>query len=217
MLKNHQRVRVKMWPSHYDLNVSRESLIKLEQYQALLFKWQKAINLVSPKTLQESGVRHFADSVQLEQYIPESVKSIMDWGSGGGFPGSVLAIIRPDIAFTLVESDDRKCQFIRTVSRETSATMRIENERIEDFVARCEVVPDLITARALKPVEVLLDYAAPLLSIRPDFQMLLLKGENAGVEIDAALGRYDFQVQSWPSITNPEASILLISNISIKL
>ena len=73
-----------MWPKEFDLDVSRESLEKLKQYQALLFKWQKAINLVSPKTLQESGVRHFADSAQLSQYIPEGINSVMDWGSGAG-------------------------------------------------------------------------------------------------------------------------------------
>ena len=82
-----------MWPDSLGINVSRESLEKLERYQALLLKWQKAINLVSPKTLQESGVRHFADSVQLSQYIPEDTKAVMDWGSGAGFPGRFLPLL----------------------------------------------------------------------------------------------------------------------------
>lgn len=205
-----------MWPKDFDLDVSRESLEKLEQYQALLFKWQKAINLVSPKTLQESGVRHFADSVQLVCYIPAHVKVVMDWGSGAGFPGAVLAIVRPELDFTLVESDERKCQFLRTVSRETSATMRIENARIEDVVEDCEDVPDLITARALKSVQVLLNYVWPLIEKKPALQLLLLKGEAVQQELDEAWAHYDFDVQTWPSVTNSLASIILLSGIRKK-
>ena len=202
-----------MWPEKFDLNVSRESLEKLEQYQALLFKWQKAINLVSPKTLQESGVRHFADSVQLSQYIPGGVSSVMDWGSGGGFPGAVLAIDNPEIDFALVESDERKCQFLRTVSRETSATMRIENARIEDVVSECDGVPDLITARALKSVQTLLDYAWPLIERKSSLRLLLLKGESVEGELNEAREVYSFDVESWPSVTNSAASIVLLSNV----
>jgi len=205
-----------MWPDHYDINVSRESLERLEHYQKLLFKWQKAINLVSPKTLQESGERHFADSAQLSRYICEDVKSVMDWGSGAGFPGAVLAIMRPEISFTLVESDQRKCQFIKTVSRETSATMRVENARIEDVVAACEDVPDVITARALKPVKILLDFAAPLIATHPALKLLLLKGENVQQEIDEARVFYDFSAERTASVTSPLASIVLISNVALK-
>ena len=202
-----------MWPKDFNLDVSRESLEKLEQYQGLLLKWQKAINLVSSKTLQESGVRHFADSVQLSQYIPEGVKFVMDWGSGAGFPGAVLAITNPNIDFVLVESDERKCQFLRTVSRETSATMRIENARIEDVVEECADIPDLITARALKPILTLLDYAWPLIQQKPDLQLLLLKGQNVGAEFDEARTYYGFDVESWPSVTNKAAFVVLLSNI----
>lgn len=209
-------MRVKMWPDDLDLNVSRESLEKLQQYQVLLFKWQKAINLVSPKTLQESGVRHFADSVQLEQYLPEDVGSVMDWGSGAGFPGAVLAILRPDVEFVVVESDARKCEFMRTVSRETSATLRIENARIEQVVEDCENIPDVITARALKPVKVLLDFAAPLISTKPDLELLLLKGESVDDELVEARDAYAFDVESFPSVTNSLASIIRLRNISIK-
>ena len=205
-----------MWPDDLNINVSRESLEQLERYQALLFKWQKAINLVSPKTLQDSSVRHFADSAQLSAYIPNGAKFIMDWGSGAGFPGAVLAIMHPEISFTLVESDERKCQFIRTVSRETSATMRIENSRIEDVVSDCEHVPDVVTARALKPVKILLDYAWPLVQQSSALQLLLLKGESVDEEIDEARVSYTFDVDTFPSVTNSLASIVLISNIASK-
>lgn len=202
-----------MWPDSLGIDVPRESLERLEQYQALLFKWQKAINLVSPKTLQESGVRHFADSAQLAQYIPEGAKSVMDWGSGAGFPGAVLAITNPDVSFTLVESDERKCQFLRTVSRETSATLRIENARIEDVVADCGEIPDVITARALKSVKILLDYAWPLIEQKPELRLLLLKGENVAQELAEARETYGFEVESYSSVTSSAASIIMLSNV----
>ena len=205
-----------MWPETYDINVSRESLDRLETYHALLLKWQKAINLVSPKTLDEAWVRHFADSAQLSQYIPEGTKFIMDWGSGAGFPGAVLSCMHDDVDFVLVESDERKCQFLRTVSRETFATMRVENERIEQVVANLEVIPDVITARALKSVRILLDFAAPLLEKKQDLRLLLLKGESVDAEIEEAREIFDFEVEKYPSITNPLASIIMLSNISVK-
>lgn len=202
-----------MWPSDFNIDVSRESLEKLEIYHRLLFKWQKAINLVSPKTMQESWVRHFADSAQLSAYIGDDVTRVMDWGSGAGFPGAVLAIMRPGIAFTLVESDERKCQFIRTVSRETSVPIRIENRRIEAFVSDVPDVPNLIMARALASVDALIDYAAPLIERDPSLRMLLLKGENVAQELDEARQNYVFDVEQSPSLTNPLASIVTLSAI----
>lgn len=202
-----------MWPSDFNIDVSRESLEKLEIYHRLLFKWQKAINLVSPKTMQESWVRHFADSAQLSAYIGDDVTRVMDWGSGAGFPGAVLAIMRPEIAFTLVESDERKCQFIRTVSRETSVPIRIENRRIEAFVSDVPDAPNLIMARALASVGALIGYAAPLIERDSTLRMLLLKGENVAQELDKARQNYVFDVDQSPSLTNPLASIVALSAI----
>ena len=146
-----------MWPESLGLDVPRESIEKLDTYHALLLKWQKAINLISPKTIDDAWVRHFADSAQLSGYIPEGAKTIMDWGSGAGFPAMVLAMLRPSLDVHAVESDERKCQFMRTVSRETSVPIRIHTQRIEALELD-SVNPDIITARALASVSVLLDY-----------------------------------------------------------
>jgi len=94
--------------------------------------------------------------------------------------------------------------------------MRVENARIEDVVAVCEEVPDLITARALKPVKTLLNLAEPLLGKKPDLKMLLLKGENVDQEIEDALESYSFELEQYPSITNALSSIILISSIRTK-
>lgn len=203
-----------MWPETLGLNVSRESLEKLTIYEGLLRKWQKAINLVSPATIEDAWVRHFADSVQVSQYVPAGAKTVMDWGSGAGFPGVVLAIVRPELEVHLVESDERKCQFMRTVSRETNASIRIHTSRIESLSLQ-DIQPDIITARALASLEKLLDYAVPFLSARPDLQMVLLKGAQVDEEISAARERYDFSLSQHASVTDLQARVLCLSSIKV--
>lgn len=200
-----------MWPNSFDIAVSRETQEKLETYHALLLKWQKAINLVSPKTLDEAWIRHFADSAQLSQYIPAETKTIMDWGSGAGFPALVLAIMRPEIEFHVVESDERKCQFMRTVSRETNTPITLHEDRIENMGACFPV--DMIMARALAPLDQLLEYALLWAQENPTLQMLLLKGETVDDEIAQAQNAFGFEAAKHASITNPQASILQISHV----
>jgi len=105
-------------------DVSEEAFACLEVYHALLLKWQAAVNLVSPKTLDEAWQRHFLDSVQLLSSIDADVKTIADIGSGAGFPGLVLALCRPDLEVHLIESDMKKCQFLSTVLREASCSSK---------------------------------------------------------------------------------------------
>jgi 16S rRNA (guanine527-N7)-methyltransferase len=96
-------------------NVSRESLDKLTHYLALLEKWQRAVNLVSPSTLPDAWNRHFVDSAQLGALLDEEKTVLFDFGSGAGFPGMALAILYPQLAVHLVESDQKKCSFLSTV------------------------------------------------------------------------------------------------------
>ena len=104
-------------------DVSRETMDRLEVYSKLLEKWNPAINLVSKTTLKNKWHRHFLDSAQLWQHLPNYAKTLVDIGSGAGFAGLVLAIIalekKPLLKFVLIESDSRKCAFMRNVSRET--------------------------------------------------------------------------------------------------
>ena len=214
--------------------VSHETMEKLEIYHALLFKWQKAINLVAPSTLQDSWQRHFADSAQLAQHISESTKTVADLGSGAGFPGLVLAIMRPDIEVHLVESDERKAQFLRTVSRETTAGCVIHNCRIEDLIKNvistpdtdpglgdpglgmtAKLQPDLITARALASLKELCAYILPWAEGNPALEMLFLKGENAQAEIKEASAIYDFDHSSIPSLTAEKSTIVHLKALRI--
>lgn len=193
-------------------DVPRETTIRIAAYRTLLGKWNKAINIVSPKTLPESWERHFIDSAQVSKYIPEKIRTYADLGCGGGFPGLVIAMMRPEINVHLVESDERKCQFMRTVSRETSLNnVTIHTKRIENAIN--DVSPEFITARALASLETLFDYIYPWIEKKPNIEMAFMKGQKATEEIADAQKRYSFKVQSHKSVTDAAASILTIQNL----
>lgn len=197
--------------------VSRETYERLKTYHDLLVKWNKTINLVAPGTVKESWQRHIADSMQLERFWPPSAQRAMDFGSGGGFPGLVLAILRQDsCAFTLCESDQRKCQFLRTVSRETKCGARILNQRVEDVDVVMAPV-DVITARAFAPLKTILHYAHPWIIENPALELLLLKGGRANEEIEAARATYDFEYERAVSVLHDEGCVLKIRNVRARI
>lgn len=183
---------------------------KLDQYAALLKKWQKTINLVSPGTLAEMEARHFDDSLQIAPLLPASAERLYDIGSGAGFPGLVLAMARPDIAVTLIESDQRKCAFLQTVSRETQTPVTVQTSRIENVTLPA---PDVITARALADLVTLLEMTERWWSAHPGCVLIFPKGANAEEEISAARERFDFDLQTVPSQTNPAAKILTLTQV----
>lgn len=203
-----------MWPDSFNIVVSRETREKLEIYHTLLLKWQKAINLVSPKTLDESWIRHFADSAQIEPFVSRESLTVADIGSGAGFPGLVLAMMRPDIKMHMIESDERKCQFLRTVSRETNVDIMVHNTRIESCAN--QVAPDFLTARALADLQKLLNYIFPWVQGNPDLQCVFLKGAKLEQEIESARAGFDFSYEIFTSKTDSQGCILKLSNISKK-
>ena len=145
-------------------DVSRETIQSLRVYANLLEKWNKTINLVSKSTINHMWERHFLDSAQLWPHIPENAKTLVDIGSGAGFAGLVLAIIgkekKPNLRVVLIESDTRKCAFMRNVSRETNINVEIITKRIEEVD---DLKADVVTARALATVSQLLDYSKNIL------------------------------------------------------
>lgn len=156
--------------------------------------------------------RHFNDSAQVEPLVPATAKTLHDWGSGPGFPGLILAMMRPELKVTLVESDQRKCAFLRTVSRETKTPVTIRDERIEDIAP---AFVDVISARALAPLKDLLRLALPWVEANPALILLLLKGENADSEITEAQKKYIFDLAKQPSKTASGAVILGITGLCI--
>lgn len=193
--------------------VSRETLGRLRQYHALLLKWQEKINLISPNTVSQSWGRHFEDSAQIAPLLPVDSYALYDLGSGAGFPGLVLAMMRSDISVTLIESDAKKCAFLQTVSRETNTGVAIQNVRIES-AAQALPAPDLITARALSSLSELLDYAAPWLAQKPDMVFVFPKGTGAGDEIKAAKAAgWSFDLTEIKSETEAGARILCLKTV----
>jgi 16S rRNA (guanine527-N7)-methyltransferase len=193
------------------VSLSPEIKAKLKTYEALLKKWQPKINLISNNTLNDAWTRHFEDSIQIADLIPEGEKTLFDLGSGAGFPGLVLAIMRPDIKAHLVESDQKKCSFLKTVSRETDSHAEIHNERIE-AVSR-EITPDIITARALAPLDKLFDYCRDWIERNDNIMLIFPKGEKADGELAVLKQKWRFDCRTCPSKTDPNAKIYVFSSI----
>ena len=188
--------------------VSRETRERLNTYADLLRKWQRSINLVGPRTLDDLWNRHFTDSAQLLPLIPPSARVLVDFGSGAGFPGLVLAILGV-AEVHLIESDQRKATFLREVARATGTPVTVHAKRIE------QVAPfpaDVVSARALAPLSDLLGFAAPFL--HPDSLCLFPKGQMAEDELTAASKTWNINVDRIQSVTDPSATILRVSQVS---
>ena len=186
------------------LSVSRETLARLEAYAALLGKWQKAINLVGPASLDDPWRRHFLDSAQLLALAPEEARTWLDIGSGAGFPGLVLAILGvPEMH--LVESDSRKCAFLREAARITNTKITIHNTRIESL----PILPaDVIIARALAPMTRLLEWSERF--FQNNTRCLFLKGRDAENELTLARKSWNIQLERLPSRSDPSGIIVSV-------
>ena len=187
------------------LAVSRETMDRLAAYVALVEKWQKRVNLVSGSTLPDIWMRHIWDSAQLVPLIPEDTGRILDVGSGAGFPGLVLAALCAAECH-LAESDQKKAVFLQTVIRETGIRATIHNSRIESLPS---LDPDIITARALAPLDRLLELVAA--QMRPGTRCLFLKGAQAQSELVALAARPDIAHRLHPSLINPQAFVIDLS------
>ena len=192
-----------------DFNVSRETSERLEIYQSLLVKWQKAINLVAPNTLKDAPKRHFEDSLQIVGLVSREAKLLYDIGSGAGFPGLVLASA-VEAEVHLIESDQRKCQFLKTVSREANIPVIIHNTRVEavDIPA-----PDVITARALANLAQLLEWTEQWWSKNKKINLIFLKGIQVETEISEAQKSFNFEYALYQSKTDPDGRIIMLTSI----
>lgn len=215
-------------PAHANINgpdafrdhfgVSRETIEKLITYEGELKRWQKAVNLVAPSTLDDIWQRHFADSAQIADFIPPNANHICDVGSGGGFPGLVLATLLSksrDLTVTLVESDTRKAAFLRETARRIEIPVEILSTRIETnaTVQRLNRV-DTVTARALAPLDRLFGLVAPVFSC--ETVGVFLKGQHVAGEIDQARLSWAFSLELHESVTDADGRIAVIRNLTRK-
>ena len=194
--------------------VSRETYEKLCVFEKILIKWQNSINLISRSTIKSIWVRHFLDSAQLYTFVRNVEGNIIDFGTGAGFPGMVLAIMGKK-NIHLVESDHKKCVFLKEIAMLTETDITIHNCRIEDLSF---INVDLITCRALASLSKLIDYVEIFtnksLGEKHELpKLLFLKGKSYYSEIVELNKNKKISLEIYPSITDKNGKILYINKV----
>lgn len=194
------------------LDVSRETLAQFGRFVALVEKWNPVINLVSKASLPDLWSRHLLDSAQLYALVPQTAQRLADLGSGGGFPGLVLAILardaRPSLHVTLIEADRRKSVFLSEAVRHLALNSTVMSERIEILAP---LQADVVTARALAPLSALCGYAHRHLA--PGGVALFAKGAHAGDELAEAQRHWRFTLTRADSKSDEKSSILILRDL----
>jgi 16S rRNA (guanine527-N7)-methyltransferase len=191
-------------------DLPEETLRRLEIYANLLEKWQRVINLVGKSSLRDLWIRHFADSLQVAEAVPEA-RSWLDLGSGAGFPGLVTAIKyadEPGALVHLLESDGRKCAFLQNVIRETAAPAIVHCGRLEKFLPALDEKVDAVSARALAPLDALLRYAEKF--IDKGAVGVFSKGKHFEAELTSSLTTGKYLITTIASQTCSAARLVLV-------
>lgn len=191
------------------VDVSRETWARLEALVATLDRWQATTNLVAPNTLPHVWTRHVADSAQLVALAPSAPRVWVDIGSGGGFPGLVVAaMLHGTTSVHLVESNAKKVAFLREAARAMGLAVLIHSERAEAILGSSIRSADVVSARALAPLADLVRLAAPLL--KTGAIGLFPKGATVAAELTAARKSWHIEASSHPSLTEPDARIVRV-------
>lgn len=188
--------------------VSHETAQKFDRYAELLTEWNEKFNLVAASTLPDLWTRHVLDSAQLKTYINDDKHSLVDLGSGAGFPGIVLSLLGvPDVH--LVESIGKKAKFLTTVVEELKLNATVHNARAESLKG---LKADIVTARAVAPLKDLLNLSKPFL--KKDSICLCLKGKSVENELAESRKFMAYKCERYPSLSDPSGSILLIHGLA---
>lgn len=192
--------------------VSRETYEQLRAFEVLFGKWAARINLSAPSTLNDVWRRHILDSAQIATLAPDA-KRWVDLGSGGGFPGLVLGFLLKDrdgAGIDLVESNRKKTSFLQMVCGEFRLPARIHAKRIEDTYALIREA-EVVTARALAPLPLLLQLSAPWLTTGS--KALFHKGRDYRAELEESAQLWSFDLIEHESKIDPQSIVLEISNL----
>lgn len=193
--------------------LSSDSRSHLQSLVVLLEKWNPAINLVAAASLTDVWRRHIADSAQILAHLPDHARTWLDLGSGGGFPGLVVAILAkekaPDLCVELVESDQRKCVFLQTAVRSLGLAATVTRSRIEALTPRRA---DVISARALAGMDQLLRYCQPHLA--PGGICLFLKGAHVETELAEAEKSFKFNLKLFPNEIDNAGFVVRIADLA---
>lgn len=188
-----------------------DKVAALARYADLVRKWNPAINLVASRDLRDFAARHVEDGLQVHAIAPERFATWLDLGSGGGLPGIVVAVMRPEprAAIHLVEADRRKAEFLRTAARELGLTIRVHDTRIETLPP---MRADIVSARALAPLDRLFQLAVP--HGHEDTTYIFPKGRSFETEIAEARRSWHFEVTAHRSRSDPDSAILEIGKVA---
>jgi len=195
--------------------VSRETLDRLDRFVATLLTWQQRINLIAPATVPEIWTRHVADSLQLVPLAP-AARRWLDLGSGGGFPGLVIACAlaeAPAARVHLIESNGKKAAFLRAAVQVTGAPAIVHQARIEQMGTKLAESIEVVTARALAPLSDLLSLSEPWL--KSGAQALLPKGQDVGAELTEASKYWNIKAVLVPSKTDANARIVKVDGATL--
>lgn len=198
-----------------DLRVSRETAERLEIYCRLFNKWSSSINLTSASSVQDFWDRHVRDSIQIYRLRTDPIQWV-DFGSGAGFPGLVTAICLTELNegwVHLIESNNKKAAFLRTVIGETGARASVSSERIEAVTSALTGV-QAISARALADLNQLLEYSYPVMK-DSDVRAYFHKGRDYQTEINNARMRWRFDLVEHQSIVERDSVVLEIHNLAL--
>lgn len=196
-----------------DWDVSRETSERIGVFRELLEAWNRRINLVSPKDIENLDQRHIQDSIQIYRLVDLPVATWVDLGSGAGFPGLICAILDLEYGnsthFHLIEADTRKAAFLQETARLTGINATVVPKRIE---AAPSLSADIITARALAPLTRLCEYAVPF--SHPETLMIFPKGAQSESELTAAQQAWHITCRRVRSSTDPVGTILMLTKVS---
>jgi 16S rRNA (guanine527-N7)-methyltransferase len=195
------------------MGISRETIERLALLVEELSRWKDATNLIGPAEFEQVWTRHIVDSAQLFELTP-SAERWLDLGSGGGFPGLVLGIIlasRKKGEIDLIESNGRKCAFLRQAARVTGARARVRQGRIEDLVVDYVGKIDVVTARALAPLSQLLIWCKDLL--RSGAIAVFPKGRDVEAELTQAAKSWKVEFEQRPSLTDRDGRIVIVRSL----
>ncbi len=193
-------------------NVSRETIERLELYLSLLEAWNPSAGMIAKSTFADIWFRHVLDSAQLLRHFPNEARTGVDLGSGGGFPGMVLAVMsaerRPELQFALIEANQRRCQFLRHVSICTGVSVEVVSGRVESCVPQ---EADVVTSRGLASLIKLVGLAER--HLKTGGTCVFPKGASHEVEIEEAEHVWEFTIENEPSVTREESAVLVLSDI----
>lgn len=194
-----------------EYDVSRETLRRLTAFDATLLDWSSRMNLIARSTIEDRWNRHYRDSAQLFAIVPEGARSLVDLGSGAGFPGLVLAAMGAErgLCVTLVESIGKKAAFLlAAIEAMGLSNARVLPQRIEGIAIS---PPDVVTARALAQLEKLLSYAAEFAGEKT--VLVFPKGQDVEAELTGAAKSWHMEVEKRPSVTSLRSTILVIRHL----